>query len=91
MHEFLFSKSLNQITRAINKNNNIGVQDLLKLINKKECIHLNNHPTNIKVFSNNRLLVLNYLNDDKNDSTQCITINDKNYNFIQKVDKISGE
>jgi len=53
---------------SINKHNKTGVQDLLKIENK-EYIQLDYHPINLKVLSNNRLLVLNYLNDDKDDYT----------------------
>ena len=75
---------------SINKHNKTGVQDLLKIENK-EYIQLDYHPVNMKVLSNNRLLVSNYLNDDKDDLTQCITIHDENYNLIKKVDKINDK
>ena len=75
---------------SINKHNNKGVQDLLNIENK-EYIQLDYHPINIKILSNNRLLVLNYLNDDKDDLTQCITIHDENYKLIKKEDEINGE
>ena len=43
------------------------------------------------MLSNNRLLVLNYLNDKVNDLTQFFTIHDKNFNLIEKIDKTNGE
>ena len=73
----------------INKHKDIP--DLLKIENK-EYIHLDNIPLILTVLSNNRLLVLNKLNDDIDDYySQRFTILDENYNFIKQVEKINSE
>ena len=43
------------------------------------------------MLSNNRLFIVNYLNDGINDLRKCITIHDENYNLIKKVEKINGK
>ena len=76
---------------SIKRNNNkMNILDLLKIENK-EYIELDYYPIHLTVISNNRLLVLNYFNDNEEDYTQCITLHDQNYNLIQKIEKINGE
>ena len=73
----------------INKQKDIP--DLLKIENK-EYIHLDNIPLILTVLSNNRLLVLNKLNDDADDYySQRFTILDENFNKIKQVEKINSE
>ena len=75
---------------TIKRKNNSHVQDLLK-IEDKEFVELDYCPKHLAVLSNNRLLILNYLNFSDSDPAECITIHDENYNLIQKVDTINGQ
>ena len=76
----------------LNNKQNVNVENLLKY-GRREYIELDYKPTDLIVFPNKKILIVNceerFLRTGV--STKCFKLYNQNFNLFNKIDRINGE